>query len=158
MYKTKRQKEFWWDIAVVALTLILLLLLAVNCNSAVEADTVYESQIVYAGDTHMTTSNGDWLAIFYVPNGKRQSLYMNGRYIGGSNVQFNEGVITINLSSSLTLSDIEAPVKIQGFSYEDMKFRTTFSNMPVIYEGNELEIKTGYYNYFIIRMEVVSDK
>lgn len=142
------------NIVVVLIALFLLSLLSAACNHT-SGNTSPEIVVTYAGEQHFTIEGDTW-SLYSVSNGTNQSLYKQERFIPGSSVKYDAETLYIELGYNYQLANVENPIKVQGMNYEDLRYRTPSNIFYTTYQGYELEINVGKFEYFVIQVQLQS--
>ena len=144
------KKDTFRTLLVVLFALFLMLLTTSACNIT-SAQTKVET--AYAGDVVYHKWGSEWWAIYTTYSSYNQPILVDGKSVDGAFVTYNDGFLDIQLGDLLELND-GISVFIQGYSYEDIRNRRLSTVQFRTYQGTDLEMEVGHYEYFVIKLMV----
>lgn len=113
-----------------------------------EDDECYSPETGWAGST--AGSGNAWWYYFDTSGPATQAIYAGQKLTDGT-INYNAGVLTINLGSMI-LQNVSEPVKIQAYS--SIPVKRPAAGLFTTYKGNQLQVNVGSANYFAIHLDV----
>ena len=136
---------------VMSFAYLLMLPIATTYNTTIAKQ---KPQIAFAGDVVYHKWGGNWWAVYATYSSHKQPIIVDGTAVHGAYATYNDGIMTIDLGDNLELDTSVTSVYIQGYTYRQIRNRRLSAVRFRTYQGSDLQMEVGHYEYFVIKLKV----